>query len=175
MKRSIKSIENEIVHQILISELCFDICGSIDTSPRWTDFLPFYYNLNFSKGLNSLHSLLLSDLKNEISIKNYIKDHKKEFPNENIDEFIKDIEKIVNDFSKIFKFPLRHKITAHIDENFFHHDFPNAYILPDLIKDYKEIVKTFKKVYFEFTNYSYYNKLDVIKEQSDKIICSLYI
>lgn len=91
MKRNTWDFENEIVNQILISEICLDVCKSIPIiSGHGNDFLPFYYNLNFSKGIISLHSLLLSNLPNELSIKNYLKQYKVEFPNKNINDFEKD-------------------------------------------------------------------------------------
>lgn len=112
-QRSLKSIENEIVYQILISEICFDICRSIPTIPgHGNDFLPFYYNLNFSKGIISLHGLLLSNHKNELSVKNYIKEHKYNYPSEDISEFDQKIATISESFKKSYQ--------CHYDTKFAH-------------------------------------------------------
>jgi len=43
MKREIFDFQNEIVSQILLAEVCFDVCGEIPKIPgRGSDFLPFY-------------------------------------------------------------------------------------------------------------------------------------
>ena len=172
MKRSIKSIESEIIHQIIISELWFNICNSIEIIPgRGNDFLPYYYNLNFTRGLISLHSLLLSKLKNELSISNYIKLYESIYWKEWIKEFKSKIEDISTIFEDSFPLPLRHKIAAHIDESFKHTDFTSAYVMPSLIEIYIEIVSKLKERFFEFTNYSRSdNPFYKIKEQSDSII-----
>lgn len=155
MKRSIKDIEYEIVNQILISEICFDICKSIPTIPgRGSDFLPFYHNLNFSKGIISLHSLLLSKLSDELSIKNYLKQHRVDFPNVNIDEFEAEIASISESFKNIFPLSLRHKIAAHVDQGFKHSDFTSAYIIPDSVGKYISLIQNLKKSFFKFCNYS---------------------
>lgn len=172
MKRSIKDIEYEIVHQILISELCFDICGSIKIIPgRGSDFLPYYYNLNFIKGLISLHSLLLSHKESELSIKNYIEEYEKKFSQMDINDFKTHIISISKSFKKAFHLPLRHKIGAHIDENFKHVDFTCAYIMPSLIPKYIAITRQLKNTFFKFSNYSKNNNpYQKIKQQSDSIL-----
>lgn len=172
MKRSLKGIESEIVYQIWISELCFDICKSIQIiSGRWSDFLPYYYNLNFIKWLLSLHSLLLSDEKDELSIKNYIKKYKLEYMKSDIWEFENIINWISDSFKNIFPIPLRHKIAAHIAESFTHTDFTSAYIIPTLIPKYIETIKQLKDVFFGFCNRDKYDYPFLrIKEQSDKIL-----
>lgn len=174
MKRSIEQIEYEIVHQILLCELCFDICNSI-ISPkiipcRGSDFLPYYYNLNFTKGLLSLHSLLLSLKNGELSIRNYISEHKKNFPGNNIQDFEKKIASISDSFQKLSPIPLRPKIAAHIDESFQHTNFTSAYIIPTLVPEYTKIISQLKDVFFEFCNYTKNNKFHKIKEQSDAIL-----
>lgn len=182
MKRSLKSVESEIVNQIWISELCFDICNSIKIIPwRWNDFLPYYYNLNFIKWIISLHSLLLSTGKDELSINNYIKEHKLEFPKVDIEEFKKTICSITEEFKTIFyitdskgkkiPIPLRHKIGAHIAESFEHTHFTSAYIMPVLIQKHIEIIKNLKNTFFDFCNWSkdqypFWN----IKQQSNRIL-----
>jgi hypothetical protein len=155
VKRSIKDIEYEIVNQILISEICFDVCKSIPTIPgRGSDFLPFYHNLNFSKGIISLHSLLLSNLTDELSIKNYLKQHRFDFPNVKIDEFEAEIASISESFKNIFPLSLRHKIAAHIDQGFNHTDFTNAYIISDSVEKYISLIQNLKKSFFKFCNYA---------------------
>lgn len=172
MKREIKNIECEIVHQILICELCFDICNSIKIIPgRGDDFLPYYYNLNFIKGIISLHSLLLSKEKDELSIKNYISEYKLDYPKVNIQDFERKISSISSRFYKSHPEKLRHKIAAHIDEKFKHIDFTRAYIIPGLVQKYIRIVSKLKKCFFEFCSYSendypFYR----IKKQSDLIL-----
>jgi hypothetical protein len=172
MKRSIRHIENEIVHQIFFCELCFEICSSIEIIPgRGSDFLPYYYNLNFTKGLISLHSLLLSKEKNELSIRNFIREYKAINPHEDLTDFEDEIISISNKFKESFPMPLRHKIAAHIDESFQHTDFTSAYIMPTLREKYLEIAIELKKAFFAFCNYAIDDKpFDKIKEQSDKIL-----
>lgn len=172
MKRSLRDIEKEIVHQILFCELCFDICKSVKIIPgRGSDFLPYYYNLNFTKGLSSLHSLLLSLKRSELSIKNYINEYKKEYPSKNIIEFEGQIRVIVDNFKKSFSIPLRHKIAAHIDESFQHTDFTSAYIMPTLVPKYVEITSKLKIDFFGFCNYDKKDRpFHKIKKQSDEIL-----
>lgn len=175
MKRNIKNIEHEIVYQILFCELCFDICNSIKIIPgRGSDFLPYYYNLNFTKGLISLHSLLLSNEKGELSIKNYISEHKWNFPKVDIQDFEGNITSISNSFKKSFPMPLRHKIAAHIDESFQHTDFTSAYIMPKLIPKYVKIISELKNVFLKFCNYARNDRpFHKIKKQSDSILKSI--
>lgn len=173
MKRNIKNIERELVHQILICELCFDVCNSMEKIPgRGNDFLPFYYNLNFSKGIISLHSLLLSNEKNELSIKNYIDEHKFNFPKDDISDLKKKINSISEIFKNLFPINLRHKIAAHIDEGFVHKDFTCAYITPHLIPKYKQIILELQNTLFKHCHYdkNTYKPLHKIKEQSDLIL-----
>lgn len=155
MLRNTSSIENEIVNQILISEICFDVCKSIPTIPgRGSDFLPFYHNLNFSKGIISLHSLLLSSSPYELSIKSYLKQYRFDFPSVNIDEFEAEIASISESFKNISPLSLRHKVAAHVDQGFKHTDFTSAYIIPDLVEKYISLVQNLKKSFFKFCNYA---------------------
>lgn len=172
IKRSINDIENEIVHQILTSEICFDVCKSIPIIPgRGSDFLLFYYNLNFSKGSISLHSLLLSNLPNELSIANYLKQYKLDFPNKDINNFEAEITSISQLFKDIFPMQLRHKVFAHIDKKFKHTDFTNAYIIPESIEKYIELVKKLKKSFFSFCNHAQNDyPFGKILEQSKSIV-----
>lgn len=155
MKRSTGEIEYEIVNQILISEACFDICKSTPIIPgRGNDFLPFYYNLNFSKAIISLHGLLISTLPNELSIKNYLKQYKQDFPNKNLNDFETEIISISKSFKETLPISLRHKVCAHIDKRFKHSDFTCAYILPNSLENYILIVQNLKKTFLKFCNYS---------------------
>ena len=155
MSRSLRDIENEIVHQVLISEICFDICKNTPVIPgRGPDFLPFYFNLNFTKGIISLHSILLSNSSDEISIKNYIKQFKLENSFSEIKEFESKIKLIRGKFKSVWPDSLRHKIGAHIDKNFNHTNFTNAYIAPVLIEKYIAIIKDLKELFFPFVNHA---------------------
>ena len=155
MKRGTRSIEHEIVNQILIAEICFDVCKSVPIiSGRGSDFLPFYHNLNFSKGIISLHSLLLSNLSDELSIKNYLKQHRFDFPAVNIDEFEAEIASISESLKSILPVSLRHKIIAHIDQGFKHSDFTSAYIIPESVEKYILLIQNLKKSFFKFCNYA---------------------
>lgn len=172
MKREIKSIECEIIYQILICESCFDICNSIKIIlSRGSDFLPYYYNLNFTKGLISLHSLLLSKERNELSIKNYIGEYKRNFPKVSTQDFKNKIDFLANCFNKSFPKLLRHKIAAHIDEEFEHIDFTRAYIILKLVPKYVKITSELKNIFFNFCNYAKNNRpFCKIKKQSDLIL-----
>jgi len=155
MQRNIRDIEYEIINQILISEICFDICEAIPILPgRGNDFLPFYYNLNFSKGIISLHSLLLSNSPGELSIKNYLKQCKKDFPGENISDIEAKIVSISESFKNILPVLLRNKVCAHIDQEFKHTDFTSAYIIPESIVKYTSVIQELKKAFFKFARYA---------------------
>jgi len=172
MKRSINEIEYEIVNQILVSEVCFDICKSIPIiAGRGNDFLPFYYNLNFSKAIISLHSLLASTLPNELSIKNYLKQYKEDFPDKKLDDFEAEITSISKLFEETLPISLRHKVCAHIDQGFKHSDFTCAYILPESLGNYISIVQILKKTFLKFCNHSQTDyPFDEIVEQSKSAI-----
>jgi hypothetical protein len=160
INRSTKSIEYEIVNQILISEICFDICKFISEieeskrSGRGSDFVPFYFNLNFSKGIISLHSLLLSNSPDELSIKNYVIRHRWDLPSVNVSEFEMEVSSISKSFKNVLPVSLRHKIAVHVDQEFRHADFTSAYIVPDSIAKYDSVVKELKKAFFNFTNWT---------------------
>jgi len=172
MERNIMQIKSEIVHQILLCELGFNICSSIKIIPgRGFDFLPYYYNLNFTKGILSLHSLLLSQERDELSIKNYISEYKEKFPGKDIKDFEDKILQISDSFKKLSPEPLRHKIAAHLDEGYSHAGFTSGYMMPQLIPEFLGLISQLKDVYFGFCNYS---KTDYpfgnIKKQSDEIL-----
>lgn len=155
MWRNIRDIEYEIVNQILISEICFDICKAIPTLPgRGSDFLPFYYNLNFSKGIISLHSLLFSNSPNELSVKNFLKQHKTNYPNGDIADIEAKIASVSESFKNILPMSLRHKVAAHIDQEFKHSDFTSAYTIPESVEKYISLIQNLKKSFFKFCNYA---------------------
>ena len=181
MRRNIRDIEHEIVNQILISEICFDICAQISQIEeskrrgRGSDFLPFYYNLNFSKGIISLHSLLLSNSPDELSVKNFLKQHKVDYPSEDITEVEAKIASIAKSFKNILSISLRHKVAAHIDQEFKHADFTSAYIIPDSVEKYATVVSDLKEAIFAFTSYARDNYphgriLDQSKSIVEKIV-----
>ncbi len=172
MRRETKSIEYEIVNQILISEICFNNCKLIPKIPgRGNDFLPFYHNLNFSKGIISLHSLLCSNSPNELSIKNYLKQHRFDFPSVNIYDFETKIVSISKAFKDILPISLRHKIAAHIDQEFIHTDFTSAYIIPDSVEKYISLIQNLKKSFLTFCNYTQNDyPFGKILKQSESIV-----
>src|SRR5690242_12789130 len=119
MKHSISSFEAEIVQQILICETCFETCQSIPGFPGLgNNFLPYFYNLNYQKGINSLHGMLLSNEPNELSLKNYIKLYKSKNPNHDLILLEEKIKEIAEYFKTIAWFPLRNKVGSHLDSDF---------------------------------------------------------
>jgi len=155
MKHDINSFGNEIVEQILISELCFEVCNFIPGYPGLgSHFLPYFYNLNFQKGLSSLHSLLLSCELNELSLKNYIKLYKEKNPDKDISIFIKNVKKISEDFKIIAPFRPRNKVGAHLDGDFTHVDFTCGYLMLEILKSMIEITQQLKEIFFPFVKYS---------------------
>ncbi len=180
MKRKFNEIVHEIVSQILISELCFHICSSIEITPwKWNDFLPYYYNLNFSKWQNTLNSLLLSKEKNELSISNYVKEYEKIYPNKQMNNFKEKIEVIRSCFEDVDPLPwkrtLRNKFTAHIDSSCKHTDFTSGYLLPKVLPIYQEVINKLKIIFFEFNNYSIDDNHSNIREQSNFILNTLKV
>lgn len=155
--RSIEAIQHEIAYQILFAELAFDICKSIPIiHGKGNDLAPYFYNLNFSKAILALHSLLLSQHPEEISFKNYFNQYNWEYKhkietNSNLKE---KIEVISNRFKKIYKPSLRHKVAAHISQGYKHTDFTNAYLIPDLIDPLSKIVADLKEEFFIYNSYS---------------------
>ena len=118
-----------------------------------------------------MHSLLLSQEDKELSIGNYICEYKKNLPDKDIDNFENKISEISDLFKKTFPQPLRHKIAAHIDEEYSHTNFASAYIMPNLIPEYLDLISQVKDVYFGFCNYDKSDcPLIEIKKQSDKIL-----
>jgi len=171
VQRNVSDLEDEIVHQILISEICFDVCKSVPVIPgRGSDFLPFYYNLNFSKGVIALHSLLASNSRNELSIKNYLKRYTETYPEKQLDNFEAEISAISELFKNALSISLRHKVFAHIDLGFKHSDFTCAYTLPEYLGNYIAIIQKLKEVFFKFCNYSLDNSHHRILAQSESII-----
>ena len=154
-QRQKNDIEYEIASQIFIIEVCFDICKEIPTLPgRGSDFLPFYYNLNFSKGIISLYSLLLSNSSDELSIKNFLNQYEENYSKNKTTNFEKEIDSVRESFSKKFPISLRNKIFAHIDQQFKHTDFTNAYCAPDCVEKYAKITSQLKKEFFSLTNHA---------------------
>ncbi|MDD5551748.1 MAG: hypothetical protein PHI88_01105 [Candidatus Pacebacteria bacterium] len=171
LKRRLSDIEDEISHQILISEACFNICKAIPIiSGRGEDFLPYFYNLNFCKGIASLHSLLLSQSEDEITIKNYIGQRKNQFPTEDISKFEDELNSISDSFRSILPFSLRHKACAHLDIKFEHRDFTCAYIIPGKLNDYIAVIKRLKDSFFESSNHDKNDSFDNIRKQSEFLI-----
>ena len=176
IERSVSDLEHEIVSQIMIIEVCFDICKYISEieetkrTGRGSDFVPFYYNLNFTKAIISLYSLLASNRSDELTIKNYINRYKNNYSNEARANFEIEINNISNSFKNSFSIQLRHKVSAHLDLKFRHSDFDCAYILPEYLDKYIEIVQNLKKIFFKFCNWSLDNYSGNILSQSKLII-----
>ena len=155
MKHSITSFETEIVQQILISELCFETCRSIPDIPGLGNhFLPYFHNLSYQRGVDSLYSLLLSRNPNELSLKHYIKLHKQERSNKDITALEKNIEQITKDFEIATPFSIRNKVGSHLDGDFTHTGFTSGYLMPETIDNLIKITQQLKKSFFPFVNHS---------------------
>jgi len=155
MKHSISSFEAEIVQQILICEICFETCHSIPGFPGLgSHFLPYFYNINYQKGVGLLHSLLLSNEQNELSLKNYIKLHKQKSLDKNLIVLEEGVKKIAEDFKNLAQFSLRNKIGSHLDGDFAHKDFAGGYLMPNTLDGLIEITQQLKQLFFPFVNHS---------------------
>ena len=118
-----------------------------------------------------MHSLLLSEEKDELSINNYISKYKWDWPESKIEKFEKDIKSISEAFKNTFPMPLRHKIGAHISESFEHTKFTSGYIMPILVPKYINIIKKLKKTFLEFCGWGINDyPFHRIKQQSDSIL-----
>ncbi len=155
MKRNLNDYEYEIVNQIHISELCFTICKTTPILQGPGNHLfPYFFNLNMSKGVLILHSLLDPTGK-EISLKNYIRENKAILSSrKDFDIFLSHISKITAEFEKITPWPLRHKVIAHLDSGFKHSDFTCAYLTSDKLDNFIKISTELKDTFFTFCNYS---------------------
>lgn len=154
MKRNLSDYEYEIVNQILVIELCFNACKEIPIEPGMGNhFNCYFFNLNMSKGISSLQSLL-DPTQDEISIKNYILEHNS-FLSKRADYqiFLKEIEVIKKNF-KILASNMRHKVVSHLDSGFKHSDFTSAYLLSNKLDNFIKIVSNLKRVFFKFSNYA---------------------
>lgn len=155
MKHSITSFENELVQQILVNEVCLHACQStFGQSGLGSHFTPFFYNLNFQKIVDSLHSLLISQDQNELSLMNYINCYKKEYPSKDIHDFEIRIREIVNKFKGLAPFPLRNKVGSHLDGDFTHTDFTNGYLMPSILNHLIHINHGLKNILFPFMNHA---------------------
>jgi len=180
MKRSLDDFDYEIVSQVLLVELCFDICNEIQSLPidelrgRGSDFLPFYYNLNFSKAIIALNSLLISQQSTELSITNYIKKYRHIHPGADISNFETEVREIEKLFREIFPFSMRNKVSAHVDQEFKHTDFTNGYTLPDSLDKLKSVTEKLKDVFLGFVGHAKYQRPhENILKQSKAIISKI--
>lgn len=173
--RSIKSIEHEIIHQILLVEIAINICKEIPkTSGMGPNILPYFYNLNYCKAVTLLHSLLLSKIPDEITLKNYIKQYEWEYDTTIDKNFRKSINKLASKFSSLYKVSLRHKIAAHIDQGFIHTPFTSAYIIPEKLNELSDIGDNLKEVFSVFTNFQKDQRpYDAIVRQVKKCITEI--
>jgi hypothetical protein len=155
MKHNIASFEVEIVQQLLISELCFETCKLTPGFPGLgSHFLPYFYNLSYQRGIDSLHSLLLSRELNELSFKNYIVLHKQTQSSKDIGAIEEKVKQIAEHFKTLASFSLRNKVVSHLDGDFVHRDFTNGYLMPTTLDDLIGITQELKEVFFPFVNHS---------------------
>lgn len=178
MQYNPENAEFQIMDLICQAELCFGICKSCveKKMARGCGFLPFYYNLNFSKGLNILDSLLLSNRNDEYSIEKYIKDmnDKKLSMKRDWKIFREKICKIKKDFDSASTVRLRHKVVAHLARNYRHDGFINGYMPKDCLDRYIQVSSDLKKEFAHFCNFAPQNKdFEIIKEQSDRILSQI--
>lgn len=167
-----EAIVREIVYQILYAELAFNICNDFPKIPgKGNDILPYYYNLNFCKGLITLHSLLLSKYDDEITIKNYINQYEWEYKTQINTGFKNKIKNLGKRFLKIYRQSLRNKIAAHISYEFNHIDFANSYIMPTSLNTLLNLCADLKATFFKFSGYSEVDDpFFKIRAQSKKIL-----
>lgn len=155
MKHTISSFENEIVQQILINEVCLIACKStFGQAGLGSHFTPFFYNLNFQKVIDSLHSLLVSQDSNELTINNYIDLFKVKYSDKDIRTLEQNIKEITEKFKGLAPFPLRNKVGSHLDGDFTHADFTNGYLMPEILDHIIYINNELKESFFSFVNHS---------------------
>ncbi len=171
MNRSVTDIENEIVNLILIAETCFLVCKIIPVNERGNDFLPFFYNLNFSKGVMCLHNLLLSKKRNEITITNYTAQKGLKSIGSSGAGLNKRFVSLITRMDLAFPISLRNKVIAHNDSHFTHADFACAYLTDMATLDkYLEITRDLKDVFCEVANYDKTVSYDRILFQAKQAI-----
>ena len=175
MKRNISDYEHEIVNQILLIELCFNASKITPIeSGLGSHFNCYFFNLNMSKGISTLHSLL-KPTKEEISIKNYISNYGKELSKrKDYEIFIKNIDLIKEEFESVIQ-NTRHKVVSHLDPNFKHSDFMSGYMFTtkensEKLDSLLKITRDFKESFFPFTNWSIENNHNEVLEQVSRIL-----
>ncbi len=171
--RSISDYENEIVYQIMIAELCFNLSKDIPIKFGVGDHIyPYLFNLNMVKGILILHSLLIPTGK-EISVKNYIKENNSVPRKVGYPEFQREIKEIKKRFEQITPWSLRNKVGAHLDSAFKHTDFSCAYLLPEKLDEFIRITAALKKSFFKFTTHVESNSLLQIEKQLKEFLKSV--
>jgi histidyl-tRNA synthetase len=170
MKRALSDYEYEIVNQILIIELCFDACKELPIKAGMGDhFNCYFFNLNMSKGIASLQSLL-DPTKREVSIKNYITEHKDSISKRaEYSNFIRETDAIKKEFKRV-ALNMRHKVVSHLDSGFKHSDFTSAYLLSDKLDDLIKITADLKTTFFKFANWAESSNHNRILQQLKLII-----
>jgi len=165
MQRALGDYEHEIANQILIIELCFGVCKEIPIkSEMGSHFNCYLFNLNMSKGIASLHSLL-KPAKDEISLKNYLSLFKSDLnKRKGCETFLNKIKQVENKFTKTAT-NMRHKVVSHLDPYFKHSDFTSGYLLPNRLDDFIDLTIDLKKVFYKFSNFAMENSCNVIKKQ----------
>jgi len=173
MNRGLSDYEYEIVNQILIIELCFNACKKVPIVAGMGDhFTCYFFNLNISKGIASLQSLL-DPTKSEISLKNYIREYKSSISKRNnYPDFRKEITSIQKAF-KVTASNMKHKVISHLDSGYKHSDFTSAYLLSDKLDDFRKITEKLKEVFFKFCNYAQNNGHSKVLQQIKSIIESI--
>ncbi|OGZ19364.1 MAG: hypothetical protein A2626_02230 [Candidatus Nealsonbacteria bacterium RIFCSPHIGHO2_01_FULL_38_55] len=154
-----KDYEYEIINQILLAELCFDICKLVPIiDGLGSHFFLYFYNLNYSTGIIALNNLLLSKNQNEISLLNFLDKYEKQFDQKEKPEvvnFRRQIEELSQKLKNILPFNLRNKVAAHRDEKFRHYDFCCAYLLPNYLKEYSSLNISLKRIFCNFSNFCF--------------------
>ena len=170
MKRGLSDYEYEIVNQILIIELCFNACKEVPIKPGMGDhFNCYFFNLNMSKGIASLQSLL-DPTKGEISIKNYINEHNDSLSRrDDYSVFVKEMDVIKKEFKRVVS-NMRHKVVSHLDSSYKHSDFTSAYLLSDKLDDLIKITADLKTTFFKFSNWAKGNNHYNILQQVSSVI-----
>ena len=159
MNRPKNDYEYEIINQILLAELCFDICKLVPIIDGLVShFFPYFYNLNYSTGIITLNNLLLSKNPNEISLLNFLEKYENQFDQKEkskVTNFKQQIGELSQKLKNILPFNLRHKVAAHRDEKFRHYDFCCAYLSPDYLKEYFSLNISLKRIFCDFSNFSF--------------------
>ena len=170
MKRSLSTYENEIVHQIILAELCLVACEMTPViAGQGENFNSYFYNLNISKAIGTLHSLLRPTQK-ETSLLLYIKGYEKQISTrQGYEDFCAETSSLIQCFKNELS-NMRHKVVSHIDPGFKHTDFTTGYMLPEKLPILIEICSKLKESFFRFTNHAPYMGHENIRKKIALVI-----